>query len=90
MPRSNEKINIKFRPHPPHADGLFRLSALPADLWPMGRMAQEFRTTPQMISRWLRGGKLPGPCLRRGGRAYWDPNDVASHLRNRLRRIGAE
>ena len=74
----------------PHADGPFRLSALPADLWPMGRMAREFRTTPQTISRWVREGKLPGPCLRRDGRAYWDPTAVELYRRQRLRRIGAE
>src|SRR5262245_2264071 len=74
--------------HP--ADGPFRLDPLPGELWDMARLVNELRAGDQTIRRWVREGRLPGPCLRRNGRAYWDPADVAFFRRTRLRRIGAE
>jgi hypothetical protein len=71
-------------------DEPFRLSPLPNELWDMTRMIDELRADNQTIRRWVREGRLPGPCLRRNGRALWNPADVASFRRNRLRRIGAE
>ena len=35
-------------------------------------------------------GDSPGPTLRRGRRAFWNPADVDLFRRQRLRRIGAE
>jgi hypothetical protein len=71
-------------------DGPFRLDSLPGELWGMARMVQELRADDQTVRRWVREGCLPGPALRRNGRAYWDPADVDSFLRKRLHRIGAE
>jgi hypothetical protein len=70
---------------PPH-----RLVALPIELWSMARIEAELRADGQTIRRWIREKRLPGPCLRRGGRAYWDPADVAPFRQRRLHRIGAE
>jgi hypothetical protein len=72
------------------ADEPFRLSALPDKLWGMARMIDALRADDQTIRRWVREGCLPGPCLRRNGRPYWDPADVESFRRKRLHRIGAE
>ena len=58
------------------ADGPFRLDPLPPELWDMARVIEELRADDQTVLRWVRERKLPGPCLRRGGRAYWDPADV--------------
>jgi Excisionase-like protein len=71
-------------------DGPFRLSSLPEQLWDMARMIDELRADEQTIRRWVREGHLPRPCLRRNGRSFWDPADVAFFRCNRLRRIGAE
>ena len=51
------------------ADGPFRLSALPDDLWPTERMAQGFRADEQTIRRWVREGGTPRavPPSRRPG-----------------------
>jgi hypothetical protein len=68
----------------------FRLSPLPGELWDMARMIDELQADDQTIRRWVREGRIPGPCLRHNGRAFWDPADVASFRRKRLRRIGAE
>jgi hypothetical protein len=73
-----------------HADGPVRLEPLPDRLWGMARMVQELRADDQTIRRWVREERLPGPCLRRKGRAYWDPAAVEFFRRQRLRRIGAE
>lgn len=51
------------------ADGPFRLDSLPTKLWGMAQMTQELRADDQTIRRWVPGGELPGPTLRRGGRA---------------------
>jgi hypothetical protein len=72
------------------ADGPFRLHPLSDQLWDMARMIREFRADDQTIRRWVRERRLPGPCLRRDGRAFWDPSDVEFYRRKRLRRIGAE
>jgi hypothetical protein len=71
-------------------DEPFRLSPLPDQLWDMARMIDELRADDQTVRRWVREGCLPRPCLRRNRRAFWNPADVASFRRNRLRRIGAE
>ena len=73
-----------------HADGPFRLDSLPIELWDMARMIREVRADDQTIRRWVRKRRLPGPSLRRGGRAFWDPASVDFFRRKRLRRIGAE
>jgi hypothetical protein len=73
-----------------HADEPFRLSPLPDKLWNMARLIDELRADHQTIWRWVREGRLSGPCLYRNGRALWNPADVAFFRRNRLRRIGAE
>jgi hypothetical protein len=72
------------------ADGPFRLDSVPDVLWDMARMILELRADDQTIRRWVRERRLPGPTLRRGGRAYWSPADVHFFRRQRLRRIGAE
>jgi hypothetical protein len=71
-------------------DEPFRLSPLPNELWDMARMIDELRADDQTIRRWVREGHLPRSCLRRNGRAFWDPADVEHFRRTRLRRIGAE
>jgi hypothetical protein len=68
----------------------YRLAAPSNELWDMARMTEEFQADDQTIRRWVRERRLPGPTLRRGGRAFWDPADVETFRRNRLRRIGAE
>jgi hypothetical protein len=68
----------------------FRLESLPDDVWDMARMVVNLRADDQTIRRWVREGRLPGPTLRCGGRAYWNPADVEPYLRKRLHRIGAE
>ena len=73
-----------------HMDDSFRLESLPDDVWDMARMAVKLRADDQTIRRWVREGRLPGPTLRRGGRAYWNPADVGPYRRKRLHRIGAE
>jgi hypothetical protein len=72
------------------ADGSFRLDPHPTEMWSMARMTKELRADDQTVLRWVREGRLPGPCLRRGGRAYWDPTDVTPFRQRRLHRIGAE
>jgi len=72
------------------ADEPFRLSPLSGELWDMARMIDELRAEDQTIRRWVRERRLPGPCLRRNGRAYWNPAEVDSFRRKRLHRIGAE
>jgi hypothetical protein len=72
------------------ADGPFSLNSLPTELWDIARMVEELRADDQTIRRWVREKRLPGPILRRGGRAFWDPADVESFRRSRLHRIGAE
>lgn len=72
------------------ADGSFRLDPIPPELWDMARMIEELRADDQTIRRWIREGKLPGPTLRRGGRAFWDPAKVEPYRSKRLHRIGAE
>jgi hypothetical protein len=72
------------------ADGPFRLFPPPGELWDMARMIDEVRADDQTVRRWVREGRLPGPCLRRNGRTYWDPADVESFRRKRLRHIGDE
>jgi hypothetical protein len=76
-------------PTPP-AHEPFRLSPLPNELWDMTQMIDELRADDQTIRRWVREGRLPRPCLRRNGRAFWNPADVASFRHKRLRSIGAE
>jgi hypothetical protein len=71
-------------------DGPFRLSSLPSELWSMARLIEELRADDQTVRRWVRERQLPGPCLRRNGRAYWNPADVEFYRRKRLRRVGAE
>ena len=73
-----------------YAGDSFRLESLPDDLWGMARMVNELRADDQTIRRWVREGRLVGPILRRGGRAYWDPADIDFFRRQRLHRIGAE
>jgi hypothetical protein len=73
-----------------NAGDSFRLESLPDDLWGMARMVNELRADDQTIRRWVRERRLPGPCLHRRGRAYWDPADVNFFRRQRLHRIGAE
>jgi Excisionase-like protein len=73
-----------------HTGDSFRLESLPDDVWDMARMDVKLRADDQTIRRWVREGRLPGPALRRGGRAYWNPADVGPYRRKRLRRIGAE
>jgi hypothetical protein len=53
-------------------------------------MVREFRANDQTVRKWVREGKLFGPCLRRDGRAFWDPAAVVFYRDQRLRRIGAE
>ena len=72
------------------ADKPFRLDSVPDGLWDMAQMILELRADDQTIRRWVRERRLPGPILRRGGRAYWSPADVHFFRRQRLRRIGAE
>jgi len=74
--------------HP--TDGPFRLEPLSDNLWEMARLTRELRADDQTIRRWVREGKLPGPTLRREGRALWDPADVEPFRRRRLHRIGAD
>src|SRR4051812_11804773 len=69
-------------------DGPFLLSPLPDELWDMARMIREFRVDHQTIRRRVREGKLPGPCLHRNGRAFWNPAVVESYRRNRLHPSG--
>jgi hypothetical protein len=73
-----------------HAGGSFRLESPPDALWGMARMVNELLADDQTIRRWVRERRLPGPCLHRRGRAYWDPADVNFFRRQRLHRIGAE
>jgi hypothetical protein len=73
-----------------NAGDSFCLESLPDDVWDMARMVVKLRADDQTIRRWVREGRLPGPILRRGGRAYWNPADVEPYRRKRLRRIGAE
>jgi hypothetical protein len=73
-----------------HAGDPFRLESLPEDVWDMARMVVKLRADDQTIRRWAREGRLPGPTLRRGGRAYWNPADVEPYRRKWLHRIGAE
>jgi Excisionase-like protein len=68
----------------------FCLESLPANLWGMARMVVKLRADDQTIRRWIREGRIPGPTLRRGRRAYWNPSEVEPYRRRRLRRIGAE
>jgi hypothetical protein len=68
----------------------YRLAAPSNELWDMARMTEEFRADDQTVRRWVREGRLPGPTLRRGGRAFWDPADVTPFRDRRLHRIGAE
>jgi hypothetical protein len=72
------------------ADRPFSLEPLPDAVWGMARMIVELRAEDQTIRRWVREGRLPRPCLRRGGRAYWNPAEVEAFRLRRLRRIGAE
>jgi hypothetical protein len=78
--------------HPHQADGpdLFRLRALPSELWDVARLGREFRADDQTIRRWVREGRIPLPTLRRRGRPFWSPADVETELQRRLRRIGAK
>jgi hypothetical protein len=71
-------------------DGPFRLESLPSQVWGMARVSEELRADDQTVRRWVRERRLPGPCLRRNGRAYWDPAQIDPFRRTRLRRIGAE
>jgi hypothetical protein len=66
----------------------YRLESAPSTLWDMDRLVRELRADDQSIRRWVRVGKLPGPILRRGGRAYWSPADVEPFQRRRFRRLG--
>jgi MerR HTH family regulatory protein len=68
----------------------YRLGAPSNAVWDMARVIEELRADDQTIRRWVREGKLPGPTLRRRGRALWDPADVEPFRRRRLHRIGAE
>jgi hypothetical protein len=69
-------------------DRPFRLSPLPDELWDIARMVQELKADDQTIRRWIREGRLPRSCLRRNGRAFWDPAGVEFFRRTRLVRIG--
>ena len=71
-------------------DAPFQLDPLPAELWGMPRMVREFRADDRTIRQWVREGELPGPCMRRGGRAFWNPSAVVFYRDQRLRRIGVE
>jgi hypothetical protein len=66
----------------------FRLKPLPDQLWMIERLSQELRARPQTVRGWIRAGRLPGPCLRRDGRAYWDPTTVEDFRRRRAHRLG--
>jgi hypothetical protein len=72
------------------ADGPFCLNPHPTELWDMVRMGKELRADDQTIRKWVREKRLPGPCLRRGGRALWSPTDVEPFRQRRLHRIGVE
>jgi hypothetical protein len=77
---------------PSQADALarFQLRSLPAELWGIDRLCAELRADDPTIRRRVREGRLPGPCLRRGGRAYWAPGDVEPLLRSRRHRLVLE
>jgi hypothetical protein len=68
----------------------FRLESLPDRVWDMARMVVKLRADDQTIRRWVREGRLPGPTLRRRGRAFWNPADVEPYRRKQLHRIGVE
>jgi hypothetical protein len=52
------------------ADEPLRLSPIPGELWDMDRRVDELRADDHTIRRWVWEGRLPGPCLRRNGRAF--------------------
>jgi hypothetical protein len=63
-----------------HADEPFRLEPPPNELWDKRRMAREFGVTESTIDRWVRGGRLPQPWVRRRGRSLWAPERVEPTL----------
>jgi hypothetical protein len=68
----------------------FRLIALPPALWGKPRMLAEFHLKESQLGNLIRAGRIPGPCLRRDGCAYWNPVEVQPSLRQRLKRLGLD